>query len=122
MAKQTQIDSNALRGHLETMILSALEARESHGFDVLQRLEAAGFGALRMKEGSLYPALYRLEEQGHVTSRWENDNDERPGAGRRGPKRKLYKLTRKGKRKLDQGREHWSVFVSVIGGIIGVPA
>ncbi len=117
MAKQTHIDSNALRGHLETMILSALEDREAHGFDVLQRLEAAGFGALRMKEGSLYPALYRLEEQGHVTSRWEED-----GAGRRGPKRKLYKLTRKGRRKLAQGREHWSVFVSVIGGIIGAPA
>ncbi len=112
-----QIDGNSLRGHLETMILSVLEETETHGFEVLRRLEDAGCGALRMKEGSLYPALYRLEEQGYLTTRWEEGNNDR-----RGPRRKLYKITRKGKRKLERGRQQWSLFVSVIGGIVGAPA
>ena len=112
-----QIDGNTLRGHLETMILSVLEETEAHGFEVLRRLEEAGCGALRMKEGSLYPALYRLEEQGCLTTRWEEGNNDR-----RGPQRKLYKITRKGKRKLERGRLQWSLFVSIIGGIVGAPA
>ena len=117
-AKMTdQIEGNSLRGHLETMILSVLEENEAHGFEVLRRLEAAGCGALRMKEGSLYPALYRLEKQGYLTARWDESKNDR-----RGPQRKLYKLTRKGKRKLQQGRQQWSLFVSVVGGIVGAPA
>jgi DNA-binding PadR family transcriptional regulator len=112
-----QIEGNSLRGHLETMVLSVLEDTEAHGFEVLRRLELAGCGALRMKEGSLYPALYRLEEQGYLTAHWEIGNNDR-----RGPQRKLYKITRKGKRKLERGRQQWSLFVSVIGGIVGAPA
>lgn len=111
------IDGNSLRGHLETMILAVLEDAEAHGFEVLRRLEAAGCGALRMKEGSLYPALYRLAANGYLTAHWEAENNDR-----RGPQRKLYKITRKGKRKLEQGRQQWSLFVSVIGGIVGAPA
>ena len=113
----SEIDGNSLRGHLETMILSVLEHTEAHGFEVLRRLEDAGCGALRMKEGSLYPALYRLEDQGCLTTHWEEENDDR-----RGPQRKLYKLTRKGKRKLEKGRQQWSLFVSIVGGIVGAPA
>ena len=79
-----KIDGNALRGHLETMILSVLENNEAHGFEVLRLLEEAGCGALRMKEGSLYPALYRLEEQGYVKARWESGTNDR-----RGPRRRL---------------------------------
>ena len=112
-----QIGGNSLRGHLETMILSVLETSEAHGFEVLRRLDDAGCGALRMKEGSLYPALYRLEEQGYLTARWEEETNER-----RGPRRKLYKITRKGKRKLEKGRQQWSLFVSIVGGIVGAPA
>ena len=112
-----EIGGNSLRGHLETMILSVLERGEAHGFEVLRRLEQAGCGALKMKEGSLYPALYRLEQQGYLKARWEEgDND------RRGPRRRLYKITRKGRGKLHAGREHWTHFVSVIGGIVGAPA
>ena len=113
----SQIDGNSLRGHLETMILSVLEDTETHGFEVLRRLEDAGCGALRMKEGSLYPALYRLTEKGYLTTRWEVDNRDR-----RGPQRKLYKISRKGKRQLERGRQQWSLFVSIIGGIVGAPA
>jgi len=112
-----EISGNSLRGHVETMILSVLEKEEAHGFEVLRRLDEAGCGALSMKEGSLYPALYRLEKQGLLKARWEDGNNDR-----RGPRRRLYKLTKKGRGKLQEGREHWTHFVSVIGGIVGAHA
>ena len=96
------------------MILSTLERSEAHGFEVLRRLEAAGCGVLHLKEGSLYPALYRLEAAGLITGRWED------GAGeRRGPRRHVYSLTRRGARRLEEGRDEWRVFVHVVGGIVG---
>jgi DNA-binding PadR family transcriptional regulator len=111
------IDGDALRGHLEGLVLSTLERSEAHGFEVLRRLEAAGCGALRLKEGSLYPALYRLEAAGLVRAEWDDDSNER-----RGPRRRVYHLTRKGSRRLADARSEWQRFVSVIGGILGAPA
>lgn len=118
MVKQEPPLSGAqLRGHLETMALAALEEGEAHGFELLRRLEKSGCGALKLKEGSLYPALYRLEERGYLKARWE----ENPG-GRKGPARRVYALTPKGRRQLQAGREEWTTFVAVIGSIIGAPA
>ena len=108
-----EIKGNELRGHLETMVLSALERGEAHGYEILQRLEKAGCGALQLKEGTLYPALYRLEEAGLLKARWET-NDE----ARRGPRRRNYRLTRKGKNELARRRAAWRNFVTVIGGIV----
>ncbi len=108
------ISGDSLRGHLETMALAALERGEAHGFEILRRLEEAGCGALRLKEGSLYPALYRLEEAGLIDSAWEDD-----AGKRRGPRRRVYHLTRKGTRRLAEGRQEWRHFIRVIGGILG---
>src|SRR5262252_2578306 len=96
------ISGDSLRGHLETMALAALERGAAHGFEIWRRLEEAGCGALRLKEGSLYPALYRLEKAGLVRSAWEDRAD-----GRRGPRRRVYRLTRKGRRRLAAGRQEW---------------
>jgi PadR family transcriptional regulator, regulatory protein PadR len=106
------ISGDTLRGHLETMALAVLEQGEAHGFEILRRLEQAGSGALRLKEGSLYPALYRLEEAGLIQSAWEKGN--RPG-----PRRRIYRLTRKGSRRLAAGRQEWRRFVLVMGNILG---
>lgn len=111
------ITGDQLRGHLETMILSSLERGEAHGLEILHRLEAAGCGLLRLKEGSLYPALYRLEEAGKVQAVWEEETH-----GRRGARRRIYRLTPKGKRELAQGREAWLRFVQVVGTLVGAPA
>jgi PadR family transcriptional regulator, regulatory protein PadR len=108
------ISGNHLRGHLDSMILSVVDGAEAHGFEILKRLEVAGSGALTLKEGSLYPALYRLEQSGALKARWEDDQ-----SNRRGPRRKLYRITPKGRRQLKAGREEWKTFVSVIGGILG---
>ncbi len=109
------ISGDALRGHLATMLLSALEAGPAHGFDLLKRLEAAGSGALKLKEGSVYPALYRLEQGGLVRGQWESGTSER-----RGPRRRIYRLTPKGRTQLAAGRAEWAEFVRVVGAIVGV--
>lgn len=111
------IHGDKLRGHLEAMVLSTLEQGEAHGLEILRRLDAAGCGLLRLKEGSLYPALYRLEEAGEVKAVWETESH-----GRRGARRRIYSLTAKGKRKLEAGRIEWRQFVNVLGGILGATA
>jgi PadR family transcriptional regulator, regulatory protein PadR len=111
------ISGDKLRGHLETMILSTLDQGETHGLEILRRLDQAGCGLLRLKEGSLYPALYRLEAAGEVKAVWEEEPH-----GRRGARRRFYRLTPKGHRKLDAGRVEWQQFVRILGGILGAPA
>jgi PadR family transcriptional regulator, regulatory protein PadR len=111
------INGDKLRGHLEAMILSTLERGEAHGLEILHRLEEAGCGFLRLKEGSLYPALYRLEAAGAVKAVWESEPH-----GRRGARRRIYRLTRKGQRQLDTSRAEWREFARVLGGILGAPA
>src|SRR5712672_1695986 len=96
------INGDKLRGHLETMILSTLEQGEAHGLEILRRLEEAGCGLLRLKEGSLYPALYRLEAAGEVKAVWEEEPH-----GRRGARRRIYCLTANGQPKLAAGRTEW---------------
>jgi len=107
------IHGDQLRGHLETLILATLEKGEAHGLEILSRLEAGGCGLLRLKEGSLYPALYRLEASGDVKATWETS-----AHGRRGARRRIYQLTKKGRGKLERGRGEWQSFVATIGGIL----
>src|SRR5438067_13794453 len=111
------INGDKLRGHLETMVLSTLEQGEAHGLEILRRLEEAGCGLLRLREGSLYPALYRLEEAGEVEAVWEGEPH-----GRRGARRRIYRLTPKGERKLAGSRVQWQSFTRVVGDILGAPA
>jgi PadR family transcriptional regulator PadR len=112
-----EITGDLLRGHLETLILSSLEQGQAHGLEILRRLQDAGCGVLRLKEGSLYPALYRLENAGLVEAVWEEETK-----GRRGARRRIYHVTRKGTQALAQGRQEWRQFVRVLGGILGVPS
>jgi DNA-binding PadR family transcriptional regulator len=111
------INGDKLRGHLKTMILSTLERGEAHGQEILRRMEDAGCGLLRLKEGSLYPALYRLEAAAEVAAAWEAQPH-----GRRGARRRIYRLTPRGKRRLAASRVEWQAFVCILGGILGAPA
>lgn len=111
------IAGDKLRGHLETMVLSVLEQGDSHGLEIIDRLQQQGCGLLRLKEGSLYPALYRLEAAGKVGV----VREESP-PGKRGARRRIYRLTRKGKRHLAKGREEWAGFVQIVGSIVGASA
>ena len=111
------IDGDKLRGHLEMLILATLERDPAHGLEILHRLETKGCGLLKLKEGSLYPALYRLEAAGEVEADWESEFH-----GRRGARRRIYQLTNKGSRKLKQHRGEWQSFVTTLTAIIGATA
>ena len=113
----SEIHGDKLRGHLETMVLSVLERGEAHGLEIIRRLEEAGCGLLKLKEGSLYPALYRLEAAGKVVAVREAQEP-----GKRGAPRRVYRLTGKGKRDLAAGREQWTLFVQTVGAIVGAPS
>jgi PadR family transcriptional regulator, regulatory protein PadR len=112
-----EITGDLLRGHLENLILSSLEQSDAHGLEILRRLGEAGCGALKLKEGSLYPALYRLENAGLIAAEWEEETK-----GRRGARRRIYHLTKSGTKALAKGRAEWTSFVTVINGILGAPA
>ena len=111
------ITGDKLRGHLEMLILATLERGEAHGLQILRRLEDGGCGLLKLKEGSLYPALYRLEDANEISAVWEREQH-----GRRGARARIYRLTAKGHRKLARGRGEWQTFVVTLGGILGAPA
>jgi DNA-binding PadR family transcriptional regulator len=108
------IDSNQLRGHLDSLVLAALEREPAHGWDICRRLEHNSSSALKVKEGSVYPSLYRLERERLIAGRWEKQ--ELP---RRGPRRRIYCLTPRGRRHLAVARTEWREFTSVIGTLLG---
>lgn len=112
-----KIAGNTLRGHLEAMVLATLAHSEAHGFEIMQRLGTAGRGALDLKEGTLYPVLYRLEAAGLIVGKWESDT-----SSRRGPRRRVYRLAGKGRRDLKHKQVQWRQFIQIIGPIVEAPA
>ena len=108
-----EIHGDKLRGHLEMLILATLEQDEAHGLEILKRLETRGCGLLQLKEGSLYPALYRLEASKEVEATWEKS-----AHGRRGARRRIYRLTPKGTRRLHRERTDWHSFVATLNAIL----
>ena len=94
-----------LRGVLDLCVLTVLSEQERYGYELAQQLEQAGFG--KVKGGTLYPLLARLEKAGHVATEW------RPG--KRGPGRKYYTLTRAGRDMLRVQADEWRAFAKSVG-------
>src|SRR3954465_3369440 len=111
------ISGGKVRVDLEILVRATLERGEAHGLEIIRRLETSGCGLLKLREGSLYPALYRLEEAGAVAAMREREQH-----GRRGARARIYRLTAKGHRKLERGRGEWQTFVVTLGGILAAPA
>ena len=101
--------SEALRGHLDALILAVVEKEPLHGYAVMQALQARSGGALDLPTGSLYPALRRLERAGYLQSEW------RLVGGRR---RRTYELTDAGRRALASERSEWRDFAAVMEGVL----
>ena len=93
----TRVDK--LHGSLELLILEMLDYAPQHGFGIVAHLHTASEGLLRVEEGSLYPALHRLERQKLVAGSWQTTEN--------GRKAKLYTLTSAGKARLTEVRRHW---------------
>ena len=112
MSHITQMfDRELKKGSAELMILSLVEARPRHGYEISKLIEARSGGVVRFNVASLYPLLYRLEQRGWIKGRWV----EEPGQRRR----RFYRLTPEGKKVLATQRRTWREFVAAINRITG---
>jgi len=100
-----------LQGTLDMLILKAVSLGPLHGYGVLLRIQQISKDRLEIQQGSLYPALYRLEHQGWITSEWGESENKR--------KAKYYRLTAAGRRRLHAEAENWNRMADVIAGILG---
>ena len=105
------LDRELKKGSAELLILSLLEARPRHGYEVSKLIDSRSGGRLRFHIASLYPLLYRLEERGWVEGRWV----EKPGERRR----RFYRPTRDGRRVLAAQRDNWREFVAAVARVTG---
>jgi PadR family transcriptional regulator PadR len=106
---QKQID--LLQGTLDMLILKAVSLGPLHGYGILLRIQQISKDRLEIQQGSLYPALYRLEHQGWIASEWGESENKR--------KAKYYRLTSAGKRRFQSEAEKWNRMTDVIAGILG---
>ncbi len=108
--KHSQVlDRELKKGSAELLILSLVEARPRHGYEISKLIETRSDGALSFHVASLYPLLYRLEKRGWIEGRWVEK------AGQR--RRRYYKLTKEGKKVLASQRSTWQSFVAAINRI-----
>jgi PadR family transcriptional regulator PadR len=98
----------ALKGHLDSMILAVVADEPAHGYAVIERLKQRSGGALSLPEGTVYPALHRLEAAGLLSSSWSD--------GKR--RRRVYRLTRAGRRELAGRRGEWKTFANVMEAVL----
>lgn len=99
------------KGSAEFLILSLIEHRARHGYELCRLIEERSEGTIVFNVASLYPVLYRMEERGLVEGRWVEKPKQR--------RRRFYRLTRKGSEALERSRESWKEFVRAIGRIVG---
>ena len=95
----TAMKSDLPQGALDLLILKAVAAEPVHGYAIAQRLEQVSRGVVQVPEGSLYPALHRLENRGYLAAEWKKTET--------GREAKFYKLTRKGRKQLESETENW---------------
>jgi PadR family transcriptional regulator len=102
------------KGSAETLILAVLEDRPRHGYDLAKRIDERSGGRLSFHVASLYTQLYRLEHEGLIVGRWVEK------AGQR--RRRFYRITPAGRKRLADRRRSWQEFVAAIDGVVLKPA
>jgi PadR family transcriptional regulator, regulatory protein PadR len=107
--KNPMLDRELKRGSAELLILSLVEARPRHGYEMSKLIESRSDGAVRFNVASLYPLLYRLEKRGWIEGRWVDKAEQR--------RRRYYRLTAQGKKVLLAQRSSWQTFVAAINRI-----
>ena len=104
-------DAQLLQGTLDMLILKICALQPIHGYGIVQRLQQISRESLHIRQGSLYPALYRLEHRGLLGTRWgTSDNNRRA---------KYYRLTAKGQKRLREETESWNRLASAIAAALG---
>jgi PadR family transcriptional regulator PadR len=107
------VNAETLKGHLDLLLLAAIQSRPTHGYAIAETLRARSDGAFNLPEGTLYPALHRLERAGLLSSRWSEVN---------GRRRRVYQLTRTGHRALARQHDEWRDFARAVQAVVEDPA
>ena len=98
--------SDLLQGTLDLLILKTLALEPMHGWGISQRIQQVSEGVLNINQGSLYPALYRLEQKGWIVAEWDSSDNNR--------KAKYYELTKSGRKQLTEESANWERLASAI--------
>ena len=107
-----KVRTDLMQGTLELLILKTLSRQPMHGYGIARKIHQAVDDLLKVEDGSLYPALYRMEERGWIASEWGvSDNNRRA---------KFYRLTRAGRKRLDGERANWERVRTAIGRILEI--
>ena len=114
MNERNTTNTEMVQGTLDMLILRTLITGPAHGHTIAHVIEHASENVLEVEQGSLYPALHRLESRGWVTSYWGTSENNR--------KAKFYKLTAAGRKQLTAETNRWRTVVAAIGRILGEPA
>jgi DNA-binding PadR family transcriptional regulator len=101
--------AEALKGHLDGLLLAVVAEEPAHGYAIVERLRERSGGAFALPEGTVYPALHRLEQAGLLKSSWA------PGTTRR---RRVYTLSAKGRTALGERRDEWATFSRAIDSVL----
>ena len=109
-----RFDKELLKGTTETSVLTVLAQTPCHGYELVERLRRRSEGILQLGEGTLYPLLYKLEAKGLIEGKWE------AGTGQR--RRRVYRITSRGRRQLAQRIKQWEALVRGMSLILGEPA
>jgi DNA-binding PadR family transcriptional regulator len=102
--------AETLKGHLDGLVLAVLAGGPAHGYAVIEQLKQRSGGTFDLAEGTVYPVLHRLEAEGLLASSWSD------AAGRR---RRVYRLTRRGRTSLEGRRRDWHAFVGAVEAVLG---
>ena len=103
-----------LHGTLDALVLKTLSWGPRHGYAIARWLEDTSANALQIEEGSLYPALYRMERKGWIDAEW--------GTSELGRKARFYKLTARGRRQLRAEATEWTEFARIVSAVLAAPA
>jgi PadR family transcriptional regulator, regulatory protein PadR len=103
------MSGEALKGHLELLLLAVLEPRPAHGYVIIEELRRRSVGTFDLPEGTIYPALHRLERAGLLASRWEGKTKRR---------RRVYELTPQGRAALAEQQQAWQRFSQGVGAVL----
>jgi PadR family transcriptional regulator PadR len=106
------IRQELLQGTLDLLILKTLSTGDLHGWDIAKRIAVASKDRLTLKQGSLYPALHRLENRGWIEAEW--------GVSEAGRAAKFYRLTRQGKKQLADEKEYWLGFAAAMTNVLAM--
>lgn len=104
------INKELLKGSTGTLVLTLLARKQMYGYEIIKELEISSAGAFEMKEGTLYPILHSLEDNGFVESKWVGDDGTR--------QRKYYHITKSGRAYLKEKKQEWIQFRSLVDKVV----